>query len=566
MPSKANRQVQLPEVPYEVIFADVRFQFSESGRAVFQREIDKVAADESVSSDVRLMKLFLPVTSRLLAARNLPEDFNYLLLYNRYQTSVSNTILFEPGVFWCLTKDQAIDADLQVNEEIDERKHLTRSTEGAAVALLRSNVLYNNWGTTLFAQLASKNVLNAIGVNTGWKGKEFLLIDSPAYGSLIRFLAYKWVMERSIRQYNSERPELVYLYPYGKGKRLGNIAAELRIKESELTEQNRWLATESKIPSDDHLVVLIIPADKKEEIKALSELAANTEMPEKELGFPVVVNDQSADKGRGGSFYRINERRGIRADFCDSPVTLAYKADLSLKTFLEINEIAENEQVNPGQMYYLEEKSGKGPIPYHVARQGENLWMVSMNYGVKMAELLKFNRMEENLPLERGRLVWLQEKRPKNEDVEYREIKAKTYPDSLLDYAVMVSATPFEWIEPKSAADSSNVLPDSTLNNMASDTSLVVSVEAGKSELVSESPKKEIEVRPIEKKPYTEQLRESVNGVSEKKEFVVHEVKKGETLYRISVNYKVPLNQLYELNGLSSNIIEIGDQIKVKRY
>src|SRR5690606_1104988 len=103
---------------------------------------------------------------------------------------------------------------------------------------------------------------------------------------------------------------------------------------------------------------------------------------------------------------------------------------------------------------------------YHVSRQGENLWTVSMNYGVKMAELLKFNRMEENQPLERGRLVWLQEKRPKNEDVEYREIKARTYPDSLLDQALMVSVSPFEWIEPKNVADQKNVLPGSTLQSL----------------------------------------------------------------------------------------------------
>ncbi len=74
---------------------------------------------------------------------------------------------------------------------------------------------------------------------------------------------------------------------------------------------------------------------------------------------------------------------------------------------------------------------------------------------------------------------------------------------------------------------------------------------------------KVIEILPKNKEDYKDNFDfKKTNN----KEYVVHEVKKGETLYRISVNYNVSVAQLYRLNNLNNNIIEIGDKIIVKRY
>ena len=68
-------------------------------------------------------------------------------------------------------------------------------------------------------------------------------------------------------------------------------------------------------------------------------------------------------------------------------------------------------------------------------------------------------------------------------------------------------------------------------------------------------------------KPFSEELMETIDiPKNYEKGYLVHEVKKGETLYRISVNYKVTVNQLYKLNNLNNNIIEVGDKIIVRKY
>jgi LysM repeat protein len=49
-----------------------------------------------------------------------------------------------------------------------------------------------------------------------------------------------------------------------------------------------------------------------------------------------------------------------------------------------------------------------------------------------------------------------------------------------------------------------------------------------------------------------------------KDEAVYHIVKPGETLYRIHINYKVPINQLRKLNHLKGNYIKVGQKLRIK--
>ncbi|MBT8194930.1 MAG: LysM peptidoglycan-binding domain-containing protein [Bacteroidia bacterium] len=47
---------------------------------------------------------------------------------------------------------------------------------------------------------------------------------------------------------------------------------------------------------------------------------------------------------------------------------------------------------------------------------------------------------------------------------------------------------------------------------------------------------------------------------------VTHSVKKGETLYSISVKYKVTVKELKEWNKLKTNFLKVGQKLKVKKY
>jgi membrane-bound lytic murein transglycosylase D len=558
--ANANRQVQLQEAPHEIQFANVVFKLNDATRFLLQEEVSKLEKNENaLKRDLELLTLFLPEVGKALNGAEVPSDFLYLSFYNKFQINNQESTLLEDGVYWCLNKQLALDLDMRVNNRIDERKNFFIAMDAAITCLRRNNVLYNNWGTTLYAQIASREFINGLGINKSWNGQDFVALESPAYSSLIQFLAFKMVMEKEYPNYHSSENEFIFKYSYGKGKTLELIAADLRFDVNHLRKTNLWLQKESKI-EDDSPVLILVPSTRIEEVKTLAELSRYTNTSLGISGFPVLDRDFSLSQGKGGDFYKINGKKGIKADVCDSHVTLAYKSAIPLKNFLEYNDMSENEVVHIGQVYYLEEKDNKGPLEFHTATENESLWDISMLYGVKLADLLKFNRLEEILKLQKGRIVYMQNKRPKNFEAEHIELVERTIPElELKNDPILKTSTSFEWpntdaeLEVKEVAEKQLIVAE-----------------------ISEKPaaRKEVEVRAVTKESYSSNLKNQVLGLSkieeEKEEslpeYVTHIVKKGETLYRISVNYRVTVNQLYKLNSLRTDIIEIGDKIKVKPF
>ncbi|MBK6978169.1 MAG: LysM peptidoglycan-binding domain-containing protein [Cytophagaceae bacterium] len=247
---------------------------------------------------------------------------------------------------------------------------------------------------------------------------------------------------------------------------------------------------------------------------------------------------------------------------CDDFVNLAYKADLSVEKFLEFNDMTEKDAVQIGQVYYIESKKTKADIPHHIVRAEEGLWDISQKYGVKLSSLLKFNRMDNVARLQRGRVIWMQEKRPKNKPEEYIEYPIENKPEKS-------ERLKFDDKYISQLLDGEHEITDKDVQE--NEESGFVSDVLRKNEYKEPSQKtvvKKVETERVAKsESFSEDLKESIpERRTTERQFLVHEVKKGETLYRISVNYKVSVDQLYKLNNLKNNNIEIGDRIIVRRY
>ena len=547
--AKANRQVQLlQELPYEINFADVVFKLNDATRFLVREEVSKLENNQNLKQrNLELLSLFLPELKSALDASIVPSDFLYLSFYNVYQLNAEKGSNLEDGVFWCLTETLAKDLDLRVNNKIDERKNFYIATDGALKGFRRNNVLYNNWGTTLFAQLASRELINSLGINKSWEGKKFLALESPAYSSLIKFLAFKMVLEKEFPRFQTKNDLISFRYQYGKDKTLEAIAADLRLDLNEIKKTNLWLKEE--VIKENLPVLLLVPSFRFSEIKSLSELSRYNNFHKNELGFPVLDRDFSLAKNKGGDFYRINGKNGIIANICDSYVTLAYKADVSIKDFLSFNDMSEQDMLNIGQVYYLESKDSKGPIGTHIAIETESLWDISMLYGVKLDEVQKYNRLDGMQNLQPGMVVYLQEKRSKKEPIEYVVLNDNSDIDfNLKNDPILSTETTFDW---------PNIQETAIIEENVKEVKALI-------EEVKEPIRKELVVKPVLKDTFSENLKNKVLGIVEEPQFVVHTVKKGETLYRISVNYRVSVNQLFKINELRTHIIEIGDKIKVK--
>ncbi len=86
---------------------------------------------------------YFPIIEPILKYYNVPDDFKYLAIA---ESGLENVVSNSGAVgFWQFLKETAKEYGLEVNEEIDERYHLEKSTEAACKYFLKMYGYYKNW-------------------------------------------------------------------------------------------------------------------------------------------------------------------------------------------------------------------------------------------------------------------------------------------------------------------------------------------------------------------------------------------------------------------------------------
>jgi len=136
---------------------------------------------------------YFPVIEPILKKNGVPDDFKYLAVA---ESGLTNVVSPSDAVgFWQLLEGTAKENGLEVNEEVDERYHLEKSTEAACRYLLESHQKYGNW--TLAA--ASYNVgRNGLDKQIG-RQKELnyydLLLGEETERYIFRILSFKLILQ-----------------------------------------------------------------------------------------------------------------------------------------------------------------------------------------------------------------------------------------------------------------------------------------------------------------------------------------------------------------------------------
>lgn len=154
---------------------------------------------------------FFPLIEPILKENNLPNDFKYLAVA---ESGLSQTVSPAKAVgFWQIIEGTAKDYGLEVNDEVDERYHIEKSTEFACKYIYESYIRYGSW--TLAA--ASYNV-GRRGVDRQLeKQKETnyynLLFNDETARYIYRILAFKIIFENP-EKYGFYIPDNKLYQPY----------------------------------------------------------------------------------------------------------------------------------------------------------------------------------------------------------------------------------------------------------------------------------------------------------------------------------------------------------------
>lgn len=410
---------RLPDIPTELNFGGTIVYINAQSQQRLQTEITALYTDRSaLRTTIEQMQYIESVLGPLMEERGVPADFRYLCLPG----NESN------GTYWGLDARRASRLNLRVDNSVDERLNVSSSSEAVLDELAALHAKYPNWMRVLLNYAAGQRADEPADATLSTEQVQ-LTADSPTlvWLALARKVVFEY--ETPLLRPNTT-PFLLYDYRQGRGKTLATIARELGIEQARFMPFNEWLRVRV-IPTDKAYPVLI-RLTSAEYLTVRGQVNSTVQLGQpsqpgshRDVGFPVlrkVTTKTSKDPLTRASavFYEINDRKGIQAQPCDNIITLAYYGELSVKSFMEINDLTDRDLVRAGEIYYLESKASKAKIPFHVMQAGQTLRDVSTTYGIRMKSLLKYNHLETNQRLQPGRILWLRERRPDNVPAEYQ--------------------------------------------------------------------------------------------------------------------------------------------------
>lgn len=560
-------QAQAPEVPREMQFADLTIRINEQARREIQLDVDALHRNKIYfNNKAERAHLYFPFVERELREAGVPEDFKYLVLQE--SSLVADAVSSSNAVgFWQFKQGTAEEVFLRADMQIDERKNIVSSTRGAAIYLKKNNAQFDNWMCALVSYQMGLGGARAY-FGSQFNGKKTIDVDRNSHWYFKKFLAHKIAFENQIGNVLVSNPEYLEELKVSGPSSLKEISKKLEVSEEQLVELNKW-AVKGEIPSDKTYSVFYMKQGTPPGRPIVAQRNGAPSAPQQSqlstTGFPKVSGNQN--EATAPNQIEVNNIKGIKAPNTTSQANFAKQVGISRNRFRKLNDLGKDDPVVAGQYYYLDKKSAKADVANHVVMPRETLWSISQKYGIRLAALKAKNRIREDSDLTPGMVLNLQDHRKRGEEFvmvsgqEYRKMLEALSDTPVQESRPLAAATqsaPQPAVQP---APQTQEQPRPTLTPPT--TTEEVRPSRTEPETVTENrstvPENDLS-RPTEPAPRAEP--QPARTASETGR--VHVVAPGETLFRLSQNYNVSVDDLKRWNNLSDNTIRVGQEIKVQ--
>jgi membrane-bound lytic murein transglycosylase D len=189
---------------------------------------------------------WFPVLDSILAKNNIPTDFKYLATA---ESGLINVVSPAGAVgYWQLLKATGKKYSLQINDEIDERYNVEKSTEAACEYFLEAYKVFNNWSL-----VAASYNMGIDGVENQVEKQKVssyydLLLNDETFRYVARIIAMKEILSYPDKYgFHIRRKDMYSPYQYSEicidssVNDLAELALSLNINYKKLKLLNPWL-------------------------------------------------------------------------------------------------------------------------------------------------------------------------------------------------------------------------------------------------------------------------------------------------------------------------------------
>ncbi|NOZ45708.1 MAG: lytic transglycosylase domain-containing protein [Chlorobi bacterium] len=156
---------------------------------------------------------YFPTIEKILKENNIPDDFKYLALIESGLTNVVSPA--GATGFWQFLESTANEYGLEVNEQIDERYNIEKSTEAACRYFNKSYKKFRNWTMVAASyNMGRRNLIKQIARQQTNNYYDLLLGDETER-YIFRLLAVKYIFKKPENYgFNIDKKELYWPIPY----------------------------------------------------------------------------------------------------------------------------------------------------------------------------------------------------------------------------------------------------------------------------------------------------------------------------------------------------------------
>jgi hypothetical protein len=273
--STINKNIQNPETGFATI-PNLPESMTFAGEKILLQDEDIIERlDREVltnayyqSATTQMLKRanrWFPMIERILKEENIPNDFKYLAVIESGLVQATSPVGAQG--FWQFMPFTAKQYDLEINDEIDERLHVEKSTRAACAYLRDAQDTLKDW---LLASASYNRGIGGVRQDMRWQGTDHYFDtdqNSETARYVFRILAVKLIFENpKAYGFNTDK---IKLYEPFKTKRvvvkqsipnLARWALEKGINFKILTKLNPWLKG-NKLTIKNKTYQLLLPSE-----------------------------------------------------------------------------------------------------------------------------------------------------------------------------------------------------------------------------------------------------------------------------------------------------------------
>jgi membrane-bound lytic murein transglycosylase D len=257
----------IPNLPESMTFAGEKILLQDEDIIErLDREVLTNAYYQSATTQMlKRANRWFPMIERILKEENIPNDFKYLAVIESGLVQATSPVGAQG--FWQFMPFTAKQYDLEINDEIDERLHVEKSTRAACAYLRDAQDTLKDW---LLASASYNRGIGGVRQDMRWQGTDHYFDtdqNSETARYVFRILAVKLIFENpKAYGFNTDK---IKLYEPFKTKRvvvkqsipnLARWALEKGINFKILTKLNPWLKG-NKLTIKNKTYQLLLPSE-----------------------------------------------------------------------------------------------------------------------------------------------------------------------------------------------------------------------------------------------------------------------------------------------------------------